>query len=79
MAVDIRRVSYAMNSALEDSGKDGYFLDIFVSRDKEVLVDRHESFKSVKEFMAAIEEALPVLADIPTERDILTDTRAEFC
>lgn len=61
MAVEIRRVSYAYNSALEDNGLPAYFLDVLVSRDKETIVDRHESFKSLEELYGAMEQVVPVL------------------
>lgn len=61
MAVEIKRVSYSFNSALEDLGHPAYFLDVLVSRDRETIVDRHESFKSREEILQAMEDVIPVL------------------
>lgn len=59
--VEIKRVSYAYNSALEAAGQAAYFLDIISLRDGQAIVDQHGSFKSRREFMEAITEVLPVL------------------
>lgn len=64
MSVNIKRVSYCFNSALEGLGQNPYFLDVLVSRDKETLVDCHESFKSREELFAAMEAVIPILETI---------------
>lgn len=61
MAVEIKRVSYTYNSALEDQGKDSYFFDCLICRDGEVVVDRHESFKSRDDFFEALESVVPLV------------------
>lgn len=58
---EIKRVSYAFNSTLEDLGSECYFLDVLVCKDGDTVVNRHESFKSREEFMSAIGEVIPVL------------------
>lgn len=60
----IKRIAYAWNSALEDAGQPGYFFDCLVSRDGEMVVDKHESYKSRDEFYTAIEDVLPLLEEI---------------
>ena len=57
----VARVSYSYNSALEDSGLPGYFLDAYVSRDGEALVDVHEVYNSKQEFFDAIHEIVPII------------------
>lgn len=57
----IKRVSYAYNSALAEAGQPGYFLDVLVSRDRETLVDVTRSFTTQEELFAAMEEVLPLL------------------
>lgn len=64
---EIKRVSYAWNSALEDAGEDSYFLDCFISRDGEMVVDRHASFKTRDEFFTAIGEVIPVIEGVSNE------------
>lgn len=61
MSVEIKRVAYSYNSALEDQGLPAYFIDVLVSRDRETLVDRHESFQSREELLEAMEQVIPVL------------------
>lgn len=75
MAVEIKRVSYTFNSLLEDQGLPAYFLDVIVSRDKNTLVDVHESFKSREEFMEAVQGIIPVLEEPeePNEWDAYAD------
>lgn len=67
MAVEIKRVSYAFNSVLQESGGRGFFLDCFISRDGETLVDTHNSFSTREEFWEAIEELIPVIEGAPDE------------
>lgn len=62
MPVEIKRVSYTYNSALEAQGVPAYFFDCLVCSDGEVVVDRHESFKSRDEFYEAIENVVPLLS-----------------
>jgi hypothetical protein len=69
MAVEIKRVSYTFNSALEDLGVPAYFLDCLISQDGETLVDRHESYKSREEFMEAIQELIPVIEEVNDSQD----------
>lgn len=69
MPVEIKRVSYAFNSLLEDLGEPSYFLDCFVSRDGETLVNRHESFKQREEFMSAVQEIIPVIEEANDSKD----------
>ncbi len=80
MPVEIKRVSYAWNSALEDSGEDCYFLDCLVCKDGETVVNRHESYQSREEFMSAMEEIVPLLEKdpAPEEYEVTKDPRAEF-
>jgi hypothetical protein len=59
--VDIKRISYSYNSALEGIGKKPYYLDCFILSDGEVLVDRHEAFNTRDEFYSAIEAVVPML------------------
>ena len=59
--VEIKRVSYAYNSALEAAGQQAYFLDCLVSRDGVSVVDKHEGYKTRDEFYEAIEKIVPVL------------------
>lgn len=63
MAVEIKNVSYSYNSLLEEQGREAYFLDVIVCRDKESIVDIHKSFKSREELFEAMEDVLPVLED----------------
>ena len=56
--VEIRRVSYAYNSAITDTP---YFLDVMVSRDGVTLVDVHQQLGSKEEFDEAIEGLIPLL------------------
>ncbi len=68
MPAEIKRVSYAFNSALEDQGVPAYFLDVLVCRDGEIVVDCHESFKSREEFMSAAQEIIPVIEEANEDR-----------
>ena len=60
---DIRRVAYAYNSALEKQDQKSYFLDCYVSRDGETVVDVHETYRTRDEFFRAIENVIPIFAD----------------
>lgn len=64
MSVEIKRVSYSYNSALEDLGHPSYFLDVLISKDKQTIVDRHESFKSKDELYEAMDMILPILESV---------------
>lgn len=63
MPTEIKRVSYVWNSALEEAGEPSCFLDVFVSRDREMVVDIHQSFKSREELLQAMEDVIPVLEE----------------
>lgn len=68
MPVHIKRVAYTYNEALELAGEPAYFFDCYVSRDREILIDRHESFKQREEFMSAIGEIVPLLEEADEDR-----------
>lgn len=63
-STEIKRVSYTFNSVLEDQGLNGYFLDCLVSRDGELLVDIHQSYRTREEFYEAMEGVLPLLESV---------------
>lgn len=65
----IKRVAYAFNSALEDAGEPCYFLDCFIAKDGEMLVDTHGVFKSREEFMDAIAGVIPVIEEMQEDID----------
>ena len=60
--MQIKRVSYAYNSILEDQGLPAYMLDAYVNQDGKVLVDMHQQFKTEEEVNEAVEEVIPVLS-----------------
>lgn len=63
--IDIRRVAYTFNSALEEP----YFLDLMLFRDGITQMDLHKTFKSGKEFFEAMNEVIPLLEDLNENRE----------
>jgi hypothetical protein len=61
--MEVRKISYSWDSVMEQAGLDGYRLDCFVWRDGAPVVDTHVSFKTRKEFYAAVEEFIPLLEE----------------
>lgn len=59
---EIKRVSYAWNSALSEAGQPGFFLDCLVAKDGQTIVDTHASYQSKEEFYEAVEGLIPLLS-----------------
>lgn len=57
----VARVSYSYNSNFEAAGLPGYFLDAYVAKGGELLVDVHEVYETKAQFYEAIEQIIPVL------------------
>lgn len=68
----IARVSYSYNSNFEAAGLPGYFLDAYVAKGGELLVDVHAVYETRQEFFDAIGEIIPVLDEHRAEIDQTT-------
>jgi hypothetical protein len=60
---EYKRVSYSYDSVVEAEGGAGYQLDIYSSKDGQVGVETRGSFKTLEEFLEALEGLLPFLED----------------
>lgn len=66
--VEVKRVSYSFNSQLDEP----YFLECFVQKDDEVIIDSSEAFKTLEEFGEAVEKVVPLLED-KHPQDVMED------
>ena len=53
-----KEVHYTFNSTLENAP---YSLDVYFSRNGEVVIDTKQTFPSLEEFFCAVEEVIPIL------------------
>lgn len=63
MSVEIKRIAYAYNGALEEQGLAPFFLDAYVSHDGQTVVDIHKAYATRAELYEAMEGIVPLLAE----------------